>query len=321
MKHIFLLFLLITTFLISKAQLVPVTNSPEELLSKNVKSVSVYYSREGEEYELYKLEYNQQGQLLSKYQLYLWDVVTYSYSHFYVYNSQDDLVQETRLQEILELDSKDSEYIETFGNSSVNQTIILSYDDEGRLVEKRVFKHSDNTKTDDAEPDQTITYEYDEQNLVKEISLSKESRVFNNNYSIEYIYGKEGRLISSVKVLNGEKEHVQNTELRYNEHGLVSEKKVTDRAFPHNGFHEKYEYDSMGQLWKKYEFSEELEDFELEIEYAYDSKRRAVSGEREVKYEYDSKGLIISESWIDDKTGVNIIFKSSYGFYNPAYAE
>lgn len=317
MKHIFCSFFSIFFFFQGFAQLIPVRNPDALILGNKVKSCNSYFKdeRSGANHLMQKLEYDEDGRLVSEYLLYLWDVVSYSYTSGYTYNKDGQIAEILKIQEILNLSLRDEDYIESFGDMPVNEKIVFSYDEAGLLVKKEIFVfHSDNIE-DDAEARQTIMYQYESGKLVVEESSSPESRIFNKTYLIDFAYDSAGNLIREIRSFGREASTSRETRYVYDTTGFLVEKIVIDKGAPHNNKHEKYEYDSLGNLTDLYVFSSAENTFELEISYKYDSHGQKISGDRDVKFEYLDNGLIKSESWHDDKTDQHITFATEYEYF------
>jgi hypothetical protein len=317
MKYIIFFVLLSISAKEAYCQLFPQANSDSLISSLEVKSISSYYTdgETGKNHLVQKREYNQHGELLNQFQLFLWDVISYSYSTDYTYDENGNKTEELRIQEILDLYPKDSEYIETFGNAPVNDKTILSYDQDGQLIKKEIFVFHTSQASDTISAKRIITYEYEDGRLVEEVSTSPETRIFNYNYSIHYDYDSAGNLIGQERTLGKEKPMKRQTIYKYDSLGLLIEKRVVDSAVPHNNLHEKYEYNEKGQRSKRLEYSDEDKEFIVEDTYRYDDHGNQISGDRDVTFEYYDNGLIKSESWKDPKTKQEITFVSEYQFY------
>ena len=299
------------------SQLLPVRNSDSLIVSNKVKSASSYFddAESGKNFLIQKLDFDQNGWLISEYLLSLWDVVSYSHTTTYTYDSTGNVLEILKIQEILELFERDKDYIELFGKMPVNEKIIFTHNNRGMPVKKDVYAfHSDGLKPG-SEPNQTITYSYEDGKLVLEESSSSETRIFNNNFSIQYDYDSAGNQIRALRTFGKEKPLTRETRYLYDSCGTMIEKIVIDAAAPHNNTHEKYEYDTAGNLVNLYLFSSEEKIFELETTYQYNAHGHPISGDRDVTYEYLDNGFIKSESWLDQKTEQTITFNTTYNYY------
>lgn len=318
MKIFFLFLLSLFLSLNGYSQLLPERNPDSLVINNKVKSIRSYFldPKSEKNHLIQKLDYDQEGRLINEYLLYLWDVVSYSYSNTYTYED-DRIKQILKIQEILNLYPKDEDYIDYFGDEPVNEKITFTYNDIGQLVKKEIFVFHTEQPEGEIEANQTIQYEYEDNQLVLEESSSPEVRVFNYNYSISYSYDSAGNLLRKLREFGIEKPMRRETRFRYNSLGQVIEKLVLDPSAPHNNTHEKYEYDSLGNRSKLFSYSSEEEEFLLDFEYRYDDHGRRISGEREVEFEYLDNGLIKSESWKDPKTKQNIVFTTEYDYFRP----
>jgi len=317
MKYVIFFLLFTISAKVAHCQLFPQANKDSLISGLEVKTVSSFYtdSETGKKHLVQKREYNQRGELLNQFQLFLWDVVSYSYSTSYTYDENGNKTEELRIQEILDLYPKDSEYIESFGTAPVNEKTILSYNQHGQLIKKEIFVFHTSQPSDTISAKRSITYEYEDGRLVEEISTSPETRIFNYNYTIHYDYDSAGNLIGQVRTLGNEKPMKRQTIYKYDSLGLLIEKKIVDSAVPHNNLHERYEYDKKGQRSKRLEYSDEDKEFIVEDTYRYDDRGNQISGDREVTFDYYDNGLIKAESWKDPKTNQQITFVSEYQYY------
>ncbi len=316
MKNIFLLFFFSGFTVAVYSQVIPERNQDSLIIQNNVKTSSTYFfdKETQKDHLIQQLEFDREGRITREYLLYLWDVVSYSYTNTYIY--EDDLIREIfKIQEILNLYPKDEDYIDYFGDEPVNEKITFTYNDLGQLIKKEIFVFHTEQLEGEVQANQTIEYEYEDNQLVLEESTSPEDRVFNYNYSISYSYDSAGNLIRKIREFGLEKPMKRETRFKYNSLGQVTEKLVLEPLAPHNNTHEKYEYDSLGNLSKLFSYSSEDEEFLLEFEYRYDDHGRRISGEREVEFEYLDNGLIKSESWRDPKTQQKIVFTTEYDYF------
>ena len=299
------------------SQLVPVENDLDLLKSKSVKRISTQYSsNEGEEAELiFQKEYDASGKVLTKYQLSLWDAVSYSHTTTYSYNEQGLLADETTIQKILNLSKRDEEFIETFGDKPLHEKVYYYYNPDGKLSKKAIFTYSGKEPEEDATPDQTIEYSYTGDLIDREESKSSDERFFNKDYYIEFKYDSANNLIQKSMAYGKDDELQRDTFYKYNQLGQLVEEQVIDPSIPHNNKHLKYEYDENGNRSALLTFNNEEGVFELETSFRYDDHGNLVSGDREVTFEYDQNGLIKTESWIDPLTDQEYTFTNTYLFH------
>ena len=310
-----LLFLL--SFVNLSAQITPIQNDDSTLIRLDVKSLSTYYQSKdtNKEYLLFQNEFSSPGILLRRFQLYLWDAVSYSYTTYYHYDNDELLTEETKNQEILTLFNRDKEYIQAFGDASLNEKILYYYTDEGLLSKTTIYTFSTKELESNASPSQTINYKYENGVLVSEESASSDEKIFNKNYLIEYSYDSAGNVSKKSMAYGKDKELQRTTILKYNTERKVIEKQVLDTSIPHNNVHLKYDYNTDGRISNKYVFNESEKEFELETTYDYDLQGNIVSGERDVKFEYYENGLIKKESWTELTSPTEISLTTKYEFF------
>ena len=299
------------------AQIVPTINSPRDLQSLQVKSQSTSSNSpiDNEELLIFKLDYDQQGNVMHRYQLLLWEAVTYSYTTTYTYNEQGRLLTETRLQEFLNLYNRDEDYLHFFGNNPLHEKIIYHYNDQDNVSKKEIYTYGDQEPNTDTQPDQYIDFSYENDQLIVEESKSSDEKFFNRNYLTEYAYDSAGNLVHKKMAYGKEKKLQRNFIFKYNTEGQLVEEQVIDFSIPHNNTHLKYEYNADGQRSSKYVFNEEEEEFELETSYKYDSKGNVISGDREVSFEYYENGLIKSERWTEPTSATQITLTTTYEYF------
>lgn len=317
MKRIYCFFLFSLMYFTGYSQLAPVRNADTLIVACKVKTASSVYvdALSGKNHLIQKLDFNPQGLLVKEYILSIWDVVSYSHTTTYQYDSAGNVMEILKIQKILNMFQRDQEYIESFGNMPVNEKIIFFYNNQGQLVRQEIFVFYSEVFQPGAVPNQTITYTYENGLLTLEESSSPETRIFNNNYTIKYVYDSAGKLMKNIRIYGKEKPLTRETRFVHDDRGAVSEKIIIDDAAPHNNVHEKYAYDSAGNLLNLYLLSREEKIFELETTYAYNAHGHRISGDREVMFEYLENGLIKSESWRDPKTDQQITFSTTYEYY------
>ena len=297
------------------AQLIPVQNSLDDIVSHRVKVASTYYLDGDREELFFQKEFDADGNLLRKYLLLLWDAVSYQYTTTYSYDEKGILKEEQTIQEFLELNERDKEYLRIFGDNPLNERILYYYSDKGKLNNKSLYAFGAEGFDPKTSTNQTITYQYENAMLILEESTSSDDKFFNKNYLIEYSYDSTGNLVQKTMAYGLEKEMQRNYIYKYNDYNQLIEEQVIDISIPHNNKHLKYEYNDEGQLISKLSYNEELEDFEIETSYVYDSMGNLVSGEREVSFEYYKNGLIKSESWTDPISDEQFTFITKYQFH------
>jgi hypothetical protein len=317
MKKAFFFLLLQSIALSVFAQIAPVHNSQALIREHQVKIRETHYedAETGEEYLIHKLEFDQQGRVVEEFQLYLWDVVSYTYTTSFRYNDAEKIREKIKIQEILSLFPRDEDYIEMFGDAPVNERVLYQYNEGGQLIKRELYVFYTDEFEESTEPKQVINYRYEDGRIVEEKSISAQDRIFNHNYEIHYDYDSAGNLILQTRKYGDSLELQRQTRFKYDSTGKQVEKKVIDPKSPHNNTHEKYEYNSNGRLTDLYVYSEEEEEFELETTYRYNDQGHMISGNRNVHFEYTGDGLIKSESWTDKNTGKEMKFNSTYQYF------
>lgn len=313
---IFIIILFLPTQILF-AQIIPIQSTEDELQKLNVKSIAVdYYSNHEKNKQLiYKKDFSPEGNVTGKYQLSLWDAVSNSHTTSYKYNEKDQLVEELKIQEILNLFERDENYIETFGDFPLNEKMAYLYNENGQLSEKQIYIFETASPNDQASPNQSIFYEYNSDKMISEESSSSEEKFFNHNYLIKYVYDSIGNLIGKTLAYGKEREFHRSTIYRYDAQNQRVEEQIIDPSIPHNNVHYKYDYDEEGKISNEYVYDEAEDEFELEASYNYDKNGNAISGKREVKFDYYENGLIKSEIWNDPKTNELVTFSTSYEYF------
>lgn len=318
-KFLCLVFIFLPEFYLF-AQIEPEQNNLDELNKLRVKSISSYYysttDTSGSDARLVlKKEFDANGDIAKKRILSLWEAVSYSISTTFKYNQKGQLVEKSKLQTILNLEKKDLDYIRSFGDTPLNEKIRYSYNQNEKLIKKKIFTYSTNELSESTVPSQKIIYAYDSGQLRFETSSSPNTRVFNQNFMIEYKYDDQHNLIENTKTYGAEMNLFRITKFIYNLENRLVEQKISDTGIPRNSGHFKYEYDEAGQLKNKLVFDAEENDFVIEISYKYDQNGNKIAGEKEVEFTYYENGLIRSEFWRDDITDQIFLFVSKYEFY------
>ena len=302
------------------AQITPITNSTDQLISLKVKSVSSYFTPDSltsnsEEMLILKKDFNPEGKLIKKYQLYLWDVISYNYTTTYNYNEDGLLKEELKIQKILNLFRQDEDYIRSFGDKPLNEKILFYYNDSDQLIKKDIYTFSTESIPENPVPSQSIIYQYDDLLLAKEESESSDDKFFNRNYTINYQYDSVKNLVGKIRAYGKDLNMKRATNYSYDTLNRIIEERIRDGSVPHNNAHYRYTYNENGLLYQKFIFNEEESEFELDITYTYDEHGNVISGEREVNFDYYENGLIKSESWINPVKEELITFKTTYEFY------
>jgi hypothetical protein len=292
-------------------------NPAGELQSHKVKSLSTYYTSpvDNEERLIFKKDFNTKGKVINVYQLSLWEAVSYSYTTTYQYNDLGQLITKSKVQKFLNLFDRDEDYLHFFGDKPLNEQQLYHYNEQGDIRKKLIFTFGEEKPDQQAQPSQSIYYEYEQNKLISEESSSSDDKFFNRNYLIKYTYDSVDNLIQKSMDYGKELELHRNFIYKYNIENQLIEEQVIDFSIPHNNIHLRYEYNEDGRKSKKLIYNEEEKVFEEETIYEYDEKGNVISGDREVKYEYHSNGLIKSESWTDPTSSEQIILTTQYDYY------
>lgn len=301
------------------AQLVPIQNNIGELKSQKVKSLSVFYysskDTTGVNSKLIlKKDFDKDGKITNKYILSLWEGVSYSINSTYKYDGEN-LIEELHRQTVLNLEKRDEEYINSFGDTPLNEKIKYTYNQDEQLMEKDIFSFVTDEISDTTTASQSIIYQYDSGFVVKEISSSLNNRIFNKNFTNEYNYDLQGNLVKTTKVYGTEMNMKRTSFYIFDSENRMIEEKVIDQVIPRNNIHIRYNYDDAGNLKNKLTIDEELNDFVVDITFEYDSHGNKISGEKDIEFTYYSNGLINSEYWLDPISDLEFYFVSHYQYY------
>jgi hypothetical protein len=302
------------------AQIEPVQNSDTMLRELKVKSISSFHYTSKDTTKatgrlVFKKEFDRHGKVTKKYVLSLWEAVSYDNSTDFRYNEKEQLIEESKIQSIQNLENRDQEYINSFGDTPLHEKITYGYNLVDELVSKDIYTFSTDELSESALPVQKIIYEYDSALLSFEKSSSTNTRVFNQNYTIDYAYDDQGNLIKKILTYGSEMDKKRISTLTYSIDNRLVEERVEDSGIPRNNIHTKYEYNESGLLKSKLGFDVEEEDFVVDIGYEYDSHGNRISGEKEVEFTYYENGLIRSELWKDETNDQVFFFVSKYEFY------
>ncbi len=302
------------------AQIEPTQNSDSKLHELGVRSISsfYYYTKDttlAERKLVFKKEFDRQGKVINKYMLSIWEAVSYDNSTAFLYNEKDKLIEESIVQTILNLGKRDQQYIDSFGDTPLNEIIRYAYNRDGELVKKEIYTFSTDELSPSAEPSQKVVFEYDSGLLRLELSSSPNTKVFNKNFTIDYEYDDQNKLIKKTLTYGSDMVNIRVTEFTYNPDNQLIEEKVSDSGIARNSVHFKYEYNESGLLKNKLVFDKEEEDFVVNISYEYDQHGNRISGEKEVEFTYFDDGLIRSEIWKDEINDQIFFFVTKYEFY------
>jgi YD repeat-containing protein len=299
------------------AQIEPLQSGEEFLDSLNVSKVSVSYYPSTDTAKnpgklILEKEYDGYGNITKKYLLSLWEAVSYSKASTFAYNEIGQLTEVTTMQKILNLEKRDEDYINSFGDKPLHEKIKYEYNPDGLLSKKTIYTFSSSTFPKDAVPRQVIIYTYENGLLVKEESSSPDKVMFNQNYTIEYQYNDLKQLRLKTMSYGSERKNKRTTSFQYDGTGNVIEEEITDNLVARNSGRFRYEYDENGLVKNVLEYDNTEAEFLPQISYAYDEHGNKTSGMRDVAFEYYQNGLIKSELWKDDISEQLFFFVTRY---------
>ncbi len=320
MKKMVFVVILFCSDVLLLAQIEPIQNNDTLISELNLKAISsCYYASKdtaiAEATIVFKKEFDRHGKVMNKYILSLWEGVSYENVTTFRYDKKSQPIEESMSQRILNLGKRDQQYIDSFGNTPLNEIVRYAYNQDGDLVEKNIFTFSMEELSTTAKPSQKIRYEYDSGMLKSELSSSPNSRIFNKNFTIDYQYDSLKNLIRKIITYGTDMDKKRVSKFTYNLENLLIEEKVEDSGIPRNNAHFKYTYNESGLLKGKLYFDLEEEDFVVNISYEYDEHGYRIAGEKEVDFTYYANGLIRTELWKDEVSDLIFFFVSKYEFY------
>ncbi len=318
MKFFLSAFFLISVLPATLGQILPARNADTLVAANKVQIASSYFHDEAINNDrlIQQIEYNPDGLPISEYTLSLWDVVSYSTFKTFAYNELGKPATMTMKQEILSLYPRDGEYIEAFGDRPVYEKIQYTYSENRLPAKQEVVVYYSEKLPEDAIPNQTITFQYENELLLLEESTSTDDRIFNKNYTIEYSYDSIGNLIKSIKTFGKDRIKTTETSYKYDSAGRVSEKIVFDPGSPHNNSHQKYTYDQAGNRIGVYLYAPENSEFELQTSYEYnDHGHRIVDDFARSDFEYLENGLIKNEMREVPNMQMTFGFRTDYTYF------
>ena len=178
-------------------------------------------------------------------------------------------------------------------------------------------------KKSKGKPDEKYTYNYDEQGKLQTVEMT----YMTSGYGETYTYDENGNLVSKVKLSNNK---VSGTETyTYDEKGNLL---IEEHTFSSTQYYAKttYTYDEQGRLLKKEGYN--TNGGSSTVTYTCDEDGKLLTSDRidsdgytekrTYSYTYDEYGNLLSESALDENTGV--VYKTTYEylvFYNPNFAE
>jgi YD repeat-containing protein len=302
-----------------KAQIGPKENSEEELRSAKVKKITTFYYETEDTSKsngrlLMQKEFDENFKLQQHYLYTFWDAVSYDHTTTYQYDDRGNLLTETRIQKILNLGPRDSSYIAALGSEPINTKTDYVYNDKNQCTMELVYTYKEASLPEGQKPDQMIFYEYKNDKLVKEKSLTPTGAIIYENYEAKYSYNGDGLLIRKDQSFVDDSK--QTTTYSYDSKKQLTEEKRIDSKMPLNDRHLKFEYDSLGRKTIKWRYSKrdskwiELEKFKYN-----NNGGRILENDDETTYTYYSNGLIRQELWISSKGNGVVNFITTYEFF------
>lgn len=266
---------------------------------------------------LFRKEFNKEGQLIEKYVYTFWDVVSYNHTTTYKYNSKGNLIEETKIQKILNLGKRDEEYIKALGDDPINEKSFYTYDELNRLLKQVNYTFGKEGFGKNDNPRSSIEYTYNEKgDLIKEIGKTPNGRITYQNYEASYDYDKNGNKIKETKVFTtSPTKSTSTTVYSFNKNGQLTEEKTEDSGIPMNNIHLKYEYDSNGKKAKILRFSQNDGNWEVRKTFSYDENGNPILGDDETTFTFYENGLIKGELWKSSRSDETVNFISTYEFY------
>lgn len=321
MRYIITILLLIILVKPSIGQFEPTLNNEDILKKLKVKSLSTFYYDNVDTIKstkrlLFKKDYDHLGNLISKYHLSLWDVVSYDHTTTYSYDKNNNLIEKVVIQKILNLGKRDEKFIKEMGDDPINEKFIYYYNGDNLLVKAESFSFGRNGFDKNKKPNNTVTYEYANGLLVKEISTTPNGMVIFQNYIATYDYNASKKKIKETKIFTTATNRPQTIiTWIYNDKGLVLEEIVDDKAVPINNKHIKHEYNNKGKKTKDLQFSLDNNKWEIIKVYAYDKAGNLILGDEETTFDYYKNGLVKRELWKSRDRDETVNFITIYSFH------
>lgn len=306
------------------AQMGPVQNYEDINLDKKIKSLKTMFYRSKDTVNsegrlLFSKTFNEKGQLIKRYNYTFWDVVSYDHTSTYIYNTEDLLIEETKIQRILNLGKRDEGYIKALGDDPLNEKIFYYYNSNKNPIKRVEYSFGREGFDPNQEPFITKEFFYDKKGLLtKETSQTPNGRVISENYILEFTYDKKSKLISQLKTYTTDKSNKSPnrlTQFKYNRKGLLVDEIVTDNQIPRNNRHLKYEYNKSGKKTKTYRFDNSENNWKLIKSFDYNKDGQLILGDDETTFNFYKNGLIKQELWESSKSDETVNFITAYEFY------
>lgn len=304
----------------SNGQFEPKLNDEGVLKGVKIKSLSTFYydnedTTKSTKRLLFKKDYDHSGNLISKYHLSLWDVVSYDHTTTYSYDKNNNLIEKLVIQKILNLGKRDDEFIKEMGDDPINEKFTYYYNGNNKLVKAESFSFGKEGFNTNQKPSNTVLYEYDKGLLVKEVSTTPNGMVIYQNYIATYDYNASKQKIKETKIFTTATNRPQTTiTWTYNDKGLILEEIVDDKAVPFNNKHIKYEYNDKGVVTRELQFSIENNTWENIKTNAYDNSGNLILGDEETTFDYYKNGLVKRELWKSKDSDETVNFITTYRF-------
>jgi hypothetical protein len=320
MKYVIAIVMLIVLVEPSIGQVEPKLNEERVLKGLGIKSLSTFYydnedTTKSTKRLLFRKEYDNKGNLIFKYLLSLWDVVSYDHTTTFSYDRNNNLTEKIVIQKILNLGKRDEDFIKDMGDDPINEKFTYYYNDNNQLVKMEGFSFGKEGFNGNQNPDNTVTYEYERGLLVKEVSTTPNGMVIYQNYIATFDYNDSKQKIQETKIFTTSPNKPETTiTWLYNDKGLMIEQIVNDKAVPFNNMRIKYEYDDRGRIGRELQFSIQNNKWENRKVYKYDKAGNEIFGDEETTFDYYKNGLVKSELWKSKDSGETVNFITIYRF-------
>lgn len=320
MKYIIAFVTLIVLAEPSIGQVEPKLNDEKLLKALRIKSLRTFYydhedTTKSTRRLLFGKDYDIKGNLISKYLLSLWDVVSYDHTTTYSYDKNNNLIEKVVIQKILNLGVRDANFIKDMGDEPINEKFTYYYSDNNQLLKMESFSFGREGFNENQKPNNIVTYEYSKGLLLKEISTTPNGAVIYQNYIATYEYNGSNQKVKETKVFTtASNKPERTTKWLYNDKGLMIEQIVEDKSIPFNNKRIRYEYDDRGRIARELQFSIENSKWENSKVYRYDKAGNEIFGDEETTFDYYSNGLVRRELWKSKDSDETVNFITFYRF-------
>lgn len=322
MNIVFATWLLCLSSVPAMAQLGLVENYEEVQTDQKIKSIQTMFYRHEDTSQmkgelLLRKDFNKDGFITEKYVYTFWDVVSYDHTTTYRYDSNHNLIEETKIQRILNLGKRDAEYIKALGDDPINEKTYYHYDTQNRLT-KEVNYSFGKESLDTSKPEaSSIVYTYDSNGrLIKEVGATPNGRITYENYIKTFKYDMNGNLVKEIKrPLDPNNASNKVTNYTYNKSNQLVEAKTHDSSNDWNDEHLKYAYDDFGNMTQIFRYAQYDSSWRVSKTFNFDKNGKTVFGDKDTKFTFYNNGLIIQQIWKSIKSNETVHFFSSYTFY------